>query len=259
MAKFPLSAIAAACLISSGSLHATNPAWWTDPESPAVNREAKSDNRAVANVGQAKWMAQNALRALREVLPEVADQVEADLVGPGKPIPAFAAPANDAERSANRAPLLTGQLKAIAAPFYARLHATAPVWLAMERSDNGFPVGAEPYPWPADPTNAASHTVIVTGQLKAVFSLDFKADHETGASRDDLPDLWEEAAIPLQETGTIEDIGQINRTNVTTVAEDSSLPAPPRTLDSSQTPVYAVEFQPVYEERELSRGRGCTL
>lgn len=251
MDKFRFSAIAAALFISCGCLHAGDPSWWTDPEAPVVDRTAQADNHGVANVGQAKWMAQNALRALRKLLPQVANQIEGDLVGPGKPIAAFAAAANDEERAANRAPLLTGQLKAVVAPFYARLHAAAPGWLATQRSANRFPDDGGIYPWPANATNALSHTAVTTGQLKSVFALDFTADRETGTFRDDLPDLWEESAIALQQNGTITNISQINPTNVAAVVADTSLPSPPRTVDPSQTPVYAVEFLPIYEEREL--------
>lgn len=152
------------------------PNWWREGDPPVIppNAPLASDNRGVANIGQAKWMAKSALNALRAASPSIADQVEGDLVGSGKPIANWNAPATNSEREAQRAPLLLGQLKAIAAPYYVRLNAGSPAWLANERILNNMPDTSTFYPWTdimGDDANLAPATI---GQLKAVFSLRFE-------------------------------------------------------------------------------------
>lgn len=170
---------------------AAPPAWWSSGTPPVIDPSASPSSHGIANVGQAKWMAKNALEALRRLLPDVAAQVEADLVGPGKPIASWGAPATQAERDSQRAPLLLGQLKAIAAPFYQRLHVVAPAWLVSERSAYGMPDTGTHYPWTATTTDDVNKAPATIGQLKAVFSLDFAGERETGGAADGLPDLWQ--------------------------------------------------------------------
>lgn len=178
-------------LILNGMLaSASPPAWWSSGAQPVIDPTATVENHGVANIGQAKWMAKNALEALRAVLPVTAAAVEADLVGPGKPISSWAAPAPE-DREKQCAPLLLGQLKAIAAPFYKHLDLVAPQWVVSERAIYGILPATGIYPWTADLTDDSNQSVALIGQLKAVFSLDFAADRETGTAIDGLPDLWE--------------------------------------------------------------------
>ncbi|MFD0894237.1 hypothetical protein KBB96_09500 [Luteolibacter ambystomatis] len=170
---------------------AVAPTWWSNGTPPVIDPAATPENHGVANIGQAKWVAKNALETLRSVVPDVAEQVEADLVGSGKPLASWDAPVTQAEKDAQRAPLLIGQLKAIAAPFYARIHAVAPDWLATERDYYEMPSTGTFYPWTATTADDQNKAVATIGQLKAVFSLDFTVDRETGADADGLPDLWE--------------------------------------------------------------------
>ncbi len=123
--------------------------------------------------------------------PDVADLISADLVGVGKTIPNWTPPAaNTAEAEAQYAPLLVGQLKAIAAPFYTRLNAAAPTWLAAQRQANGTQDAAAfgfIYPWTSSSSDDSNKAIASVGQLKAVFALRFEKD----ADNNNLADLWE--------------------------------------------------------------------
>lgn len=169
---------------------AAPPLWWSGGNPPVINSNP-ANNKGPANIGQAKHMAKFALDALRPVLPAVADEIEADLVGVGKPIPSWAAPATQAERDKNHAPLLIGQLKAIADPFYTRLHATAPTWLEAERTANGTHHPGSIFPWTSAVSDDNNKGLANIGQLKAVFSLRFEALSTFDSDGDGMPDLWE--------------------------------------------------------------------
>ena len=106
-----------------------SPDWWSDGVPPVING-SPANNQGPANIGQAKWMVSEALRALDAAAPAIATQVRADLAGTppdhadriidlGIPEPKDAAWIEK-----QKAPLLIGQLKAIAAPFYTRLNAS---------------------------------------------------------------------------------------------------------------------------------------
>jgi len=154
---------------------AAPPLWWGDPASPVINSNP-ANNHGPANIGQAKHMAKSALDALRPILPTVAAAIEADLVGPGKPIPSWEPPANQAEKDKNHAPLLIGPLKAIADPFYRHLHTAAPAWLEQQLYGNLTKDTANPenfFPWTNGLNDDNNKAVANIGQLKAVFSLRF--------------------------------------------------------------------------------------
>jgi Bacterial TSP3 repeat len=172
------------------SASAAPPIWWSEGNPPVLNANP-ANNKGPANIGQAKHMAKSALDALYPVLPDVAAQIEADLVGSGKTIPSWAAPANQAEKEKNHAPLLIGQLKAIADPFYTRLHAVSPHWLEAERTTNGTNHPGSIFPWTSAVSDDNNKGVANIGQLKAVFSLRFEGLVAFDADGDGLPDLWE--------------------------------------------------------------------
>ncbi|MFD2256891.1 hypothetical protein ACFSSA_09400 [Luteolibacter algae] len=170
---------------------ASPPLWWSDPSNP-VSTVDPPNNKGPANIGQAKHMAKAALDALAQVLPTTAAAIESDLVGPGKPIPSWAPPANQTERDKNHAPLLIGQLKAIADPFYTHLHNAAPAWLDKQLADNGTKDNSTPencFPWTSAPTDDSNRGVANIGQLKAVFSLRF--EYFLDSDNDGLHDGWE--------------------------------------------------------------------
>ena len=192
------------CLIlgASFSLSSTSsgdpPLWWndahaSDPANPAVLDVAPvlnanpPNNKGPANIGQAKHLAMSAILALRATgLGQIANDIENDLVGENRPIPSWDAPSNPAEREKQKAPLLTGQLKAIAHPFYVHLDAASTAWLAGQRAENGTESGGI-FPWTEDPSDDNHHGMANLGQLKAVFSLHFTRDMDG----DGLPDLTE--------------------------------------------------------------------
>jgi len=136
---------------------------------------------AVANIGQAMFMARRALEALRAQLPSVAALVEADLVGEDKPIKTFDVPAEPdaAWHEKHKAPLLVGQLKAIAEPFYNRLHDAVPQWLQTEREANNTQFPGSHFPWRNSTGEVNNHAMATIGQLKAVFALHFELDSDS--------------------------------------------------------------------------------
>lgn len=178
------------------------PAWWKEslPSSepsypdgypPVWNETRESNNKGAANLGQAKWVAKNALAAIGTFNPVLASSIEDDLVGVGKPIPNWNAPVNQAERDKNHAPLLLGQLKAIALPFYNHLNLAAPDWVLEQIQENHagdavlnthyWQISGDSnysedgyFAWnPATPS-AVNHQPATIGQLKALFSLRFE-------------------------------------------------------------------------------------
>ena len=158
------------------------PAWWSAGNLPAINSSAVPNNKGPANIGQAKYMAKRALDALESDFPQISADIESDLVGPGKIIPDWAAPAPGSELAHQQhAALLVGQLKAIAAPFYSHLASYSPLsnsWLASSRAVTGTQDAADSfniYPWTSTTTDDSNKSIATIGQLKAVFALKF--DH----------------------------------------------------------------------------------
>ena len=170
---------------------ATPPLWWSTGDPPVIAPGAPENNQGPANIGQAKHMAKSALDALEAALPGLASHIEADLVGNGKPIPSWDAPATQTERDKNHAPLLIGQLKAIADPFYNHFHAIVPNWLEAERTANGTNHPNSIFPWSAETTDDNNKGIANIGQLKAVFSLRFETIATFDYDGDGMPDLWE--------------------------------------------------------------------
>lgn len=178
------------------------PNWW----SAVIDSNATPQNRGVANIGQAKWMVSNALKALDAASPDLASSVRSDLKGVTSietlidlQVPEVP-PAEWGEQQ--KTPLLLGQLKAISAPFYNRLNDASPLWLDRESTiatekgqlqlngmkDQG-PDGALNYfPWSLDQADDSNLSPAVIGQLKSVFSLRFET---LDLDQDGLYDAWE--------------------------------------------------------------------
>lgn len=175
--------------LSTHSLSAADPDWWSNGSPPPVNGTPLP--KGLANIGQAKYMAKCALEALEGIHPAVASLIEADLVGPGKPISSWATPTpGSPAQTAQYASLNTGQLKAIAAPFYARLSNVSATWVSNQLTINGTKDPDSPnfiYPWTEAVGDNSHHSPATIGQLKAVFALRF----ETDTDNDGLPDLSE--------------------------------------------------------------------
>lgn len=166
-----------------------DPAWWSEGNPPVIVPGAVPNNKGPANIGQAKYMAKRALEALQAIHAPTAALIEADLVGAGKPIPTFDVPVNPNPQwlESQKAALLVGQLKAIAAPFYTHLHNAAPTWLEAERTTNGTNTPNSIFPWTTDTNDDQNKTMATIGQLKAVFALRVQSDSDN----DNLSDLFE--------------------------------------------------------------------
>jgi hypothetical protein len=174
------------------------PAWWTTGNPPIITG-SEVNNKGPANIGQAKWMVSEALRALDTAAPAIATQIRADLAGTA---PAFTdrildltvpSPKTADWIEKQKAPLLVGQLKAIAAPFYNRLHALHPTWLATERTTNATNQPDSIFPWTTTPADDANQAPTTLGQLKAVFSLRFETlpPPNPDLDGDGMPNDWE--------------------------------------------------------------------
>lgn len=190
-----LFAVSGIILTIAGGINAAPPVWWGQGDPPVVDPAAEVNNHGMANIGQAKWMAKSALEAIRVIQPNTADAIEAELVGSGKPIASWDAPATQEQRDAQHAPLLIGQLKAIAAPFYFKLHDLDSAWLDDQLTQNqtkDVSDSANFYPWSSATTDDDNKAAVTIGQLKAVFSLRLETlAIDEDQDNDGLPDAWE--------------------------------------------------------------------
>lgn len=192
--------------MTSAWVRADPPAWWSDGNPPAWNQNAEPNNKGPASIGQAKWMASEALRALQVVDPTLAATIRNDLTLP-QPNPAggsypsildFSVPNPKSPEwiESQKAPLLIGQLKAIVSPFYARLNAVSPsysTWLSAERTTNGTNIPGSIFPWTTTTDDDTNKAIATIGQLKAVFSLRFESlpPAFVDSDNDGLADDWE--------------------------------------------------------------------
>ncbi len=173
----PPALIPIAFLALATFTQAADPAWWT---TRGVKTGSAAGNLAPATVGQAKHMAAMALAELETRIPAPAfTALEADVNAVADLSVPNPLPADWDER--HRAPLLTGQLKALAKPFYDQLRALDSNWmdhqmllLELAQIEPGtFPLETSPYPWSESTADDANKATATIGQLKAVFSLDF--------------------------------------------------------------------------------------
>ena len=179
--------------ISSLTLQAAPPAWWYSTEQPVLNA-GEQNSHGIANRGQAKWLAQSAVAALGGALGENSLDLQAVRTELFKPSEGASTgvfyPVRPSSPSAEwlaeqRAPLLIGELKAMAAPFYKKLSVIDADWLENQLKGNGLILGqgyfedtdGTFYPWdPADNANTEkNHSAATIGQLKLAFSLRFES------------------------------------------------------------------------------------
>ena len=206
MNRLPLGRGKWLCVVSgfiltlAGGINAAPPTWWSNGSPPVINLAAEENNHGVANIGQAKWMAKNALNAIRGVHPATADAIEVELVGSGKPLASWDPPVTQDQKDAQHSPLLVGQLKAIAAPFYSQLHGLDSAWLDSQLTQNqtkDTSDAANFYPWSSSTNDDNNKAPVSIGQLKAVFSLRLESLViepplvNTDQDEDGLPDSWE--------------------------------------------------------------------
>ena len=177
------------------------PMWWSAPERAVLDSTATENNHAVANLGQAKWVATQALAELASIAPSLAVQIDLSTVFPDPPaIP------DAAWYDAQKAPLNLGQLKAISHQFYDSL---PPVWLADQALQNGITPWVAPYPWDINTPVEDNLKIANIGQLKAVFSLRFRQDIDNAGTGDGLPDVWEQQVIDADPNDAIQSFDDI--------------------------------------------------
>lgn len=175
----------------------TNPAWWlipppvpppgtTNPPAPISGTPLP---KAVANVGQLKYIAYCATQALKARNPALGAQVESALVGSGKPIPSWDRNVSNLQPFAA---VNIGQLKAVAAPFYSVMHSAYPPWVNAQLDANGTRSASEPssiFPWSTTAADDQNKAIATVGQLKAVFALRF--EQIVDVDNDGMMDSWE--------------------------------------------------------------------
>lgn len=151
------------CLISGAAFGAGEPEWWSDDPNDILLPFATNDY-AAANVGQAKFMASQAIAELNEKYP----------VGGGATF--SMSDLIDTNATANDyAALNVGQLKFLVKPFYDRVNN-----LSWNKS----------YPWTPQTTDDNDFAAVNVGQLKNAFNFDFES-HLEDTDNDNLPDFWE--------------------------------------------------------------------
>lgn len=140
--------LVALLLLQSATALAPGPAWWVGDTQTVIDPTAVPDDFAVANAGQLKYMARQAMLAMDAELPG----------GAGAAIHALVDPWGTTEQTAtkpdNGLAINQGQLKHVAAPFYDRL--------------------GLPYPWAGASAVTDNYALVNLGQLKHVFSFELK-------------------------------------------------------------------------------------
>ena len=157
------------------------PMWWSVPERAVIDSSATENNYAVASIGQAKWMATQALAELASTAPALAGKIDLSTAFSDPP-----SSPNAAWYQSQKAPLNIGQLKAIAHQFYSKLPSA---WLDGQAAQNGI-VLTDGLPW--NPATAQSENLKLAnvGQLKMVFSLRF-SENLDGDGAEDLLEIAE--------------------------------------------------------------------
>jgi hypothetical protein len=177
--KLPNSLCVAMLIATTLPTFSADPAWWT---TRGVKTTAPASNLSPATIGQAKHMAAMALAELETHIPASA---YAELVAEINTVVDLSIPDHLPPdwQERHRAPLLTGQLKALAKLFYDKLHTLDSAWTKQQIQLMGlaliepgtYPMEISPYPWTVSAADDANKALATMGQLKAVFSIDFSA------------------------------------------------------------------------------------
>lgn len=207
------------------------PLWWATPSDVAPFRPVvdpamgDSENKALVNLGQAKFMVDRALKGLMpKVPPHVTIAILSKLTipqphpdNPALMLPPVLSLAVPNPKPAGwgdlqRASLNIGQLKAIAAPFYEELYRYAPQFMDKDHHLAGFRGQLQRnktkdpsdvfniYPWSSSVSDDSNRSPVTIGQLKAVFALDFNCDlleYVDDTDQDGIADYWETPARGL--------------------------------------------------------------
>ena len=170
---------------------AADPAWWA---ARGVITSNPQSNLSPATIGQAKNMVAMALAELQP--PRLDAPVTQSLQRDIAALVDLAAPTSPAAIEMQRAVLLVGQLKAIAGPFYLRLHNSYRPWLETQLTVN---LTKDPndasnyYPWSSVTTDDSNRAIATIGQLKTAFALRFDTlpSQITYEDTDGMDDNWE--------------------------------------------------------------------
>ena len=183
---------------------AADPVWWA---ARGVVNSTPASNLSPATIGQAKHIAAMALAELQSRLaPTTFQALQADVTA----VVNLTVPTTPEQFDQQRSILAVGQLKAISAPFYLRLHNAYPAWLETRLAEN---LTKDPndsanfYPWTTNPADDSNKGIATLGQLKAVFALPFEGlpPSATDTDGDGLSDAWE-----IQYFGNLGQIGSGN-------------------------------------------------
>ena len=150
----------------------SEPSWW---QNGVIDESTEENNYATANVGQAKFMALMAIRALNEVLPS-AQQLDEGSIPPVPSNP------TDAWYEEQLSAVNVGQLKYLVQPIYDKLNQIEQAWLLEQFSASSLTEGTDYfinsdgnyYPWNPDTPVEENYAVANIGQLKTLFLLRFE-------------------------------------------------------------------------------------
>lgn len=176
MKHIPIPLFFAIFLAPITTAPAADPAWWA---ARGVTTAAPASNLSPATIGQAKHMVSMALAELQPRIPAPTFQaLQADVAA----ITSLALPITPEDFSNQKAVLLSGQLKALARPFYDRLRYLDTLWVNQQMTlanvrllePSSSPPSYSPYPWSATSSDDSNYSPAAIGQLKAAFSLHFE-------------------------------------------------------------------------------------
>jgi len=239
------SQVALLCLVIGTSSWAAGPGWWSESSTQVVDpteTHTLSENYAPANLGQLKNMAKQARLHLNATLAGEAGNDIDTLVGGFEPRvgQGYTQSQIDAFIAKNYAPINLGQLKAVAKPFYDRLHA-AGFDTKANLIGRGFTnVWASPhnwtgyYPWNPATAVADNYAPANIGQLKMVFSFDLSG---FDTDKDGLPDAWEVVFFGDLNAGLNDDADRDGLTNGQEFAQGSN---PDNYYDQGSTTIVPV-------------------
>ncbi len=174
------------CLMIPG-LQAADPAWWTTGNTAIIDSAAShavSENYAPASQGQLKNVAAKAALYLNN-LPGI---------GAGAAVNGMVSGFTHTE--SDYSPVLLGQLKAVAKPFYDRL-----LEVGYDTRANlvarGYPSNwASDYPWNPSTPASENYGPANLGQMKITFSFDLTGFPAGDNNHNGLPDAWEQQYYP---------------------------------------------------------------
>ena len=178
-------------IAQSTHLTAADPGWWA---ARGVTTTASPSNKSPATIGQAKHMVAMALAEIQS--PRLNTNVVQGLRADVAAVVGLDIPNTPEGFERQRRVLLVGQLKALAAPFYQRLHNSYRGWLETQLILNQTKDTYDStnfYPWSSNIADDSNMAVATLGQLKAVFSLRFETLPALPFYQDDdgMDDTWE--------------------------------------------------------------------